>query len=496
MSTASAESATLRRTRSAVVALVMSEIMGKSATFVMFLVAARLLGIAQFGVFTFGWSLGLLLSVIPSLGLDARVLQLGSVRPESLDRSFGALVAIRVVLAAATMAVTSVVTLAATGPTANTLTILMLVAAFLIDPLNDACRTACGVLQKQEFPAAVMVFQRVAALVLSVGLAVRFHAAWGAALGYLLGCAVGVACMFLAARRAGARARIREGRSEVSKILRAAPVLGLEAVSTMGLFRLDAALIAMFLGTTAVGVYGASYRIFETMLFVSWTLSRAFIPVIASRPDDAEHVRTWSRRCVVLVVSLYLPYGTALAIRGDALVGRLYGQEFISRGLMPALAFAPLLFGLAHLSGSILVSRRPDPRVVVASLSALVVNVGLDVVLLPRIGINGAGYATSLAFLLQSTILIMGIRRFVGRLGVSRQVALVAAASGAAAATMLVVGPLLPSLLAGGVAYGVVWLVLVRIFDPSMLLGLRRARTPEQADAAEPAATDVAAAVR
>ncbi|GAB2987277.1 oligosaccharide flippase family protein [Nocardioides montaniterrae] len=463
-----------RRTSGAVVALVLSEVLGKIATFLLLLLAARILGLREFGVLTFGLSIGLLLSVVPSLGLDARVLQLGSLQPERLDRLYGALVAIRTVLSVAVMVVVSVVTMAVEGLSATTATVILLVAGSLLDPFNDACRSACGVLQKQQGPAMVMVVQRFATFGLCIGFAAVSGTAWAAALGYTLGSILGVAGMFAAARRAGSRARMRGSRSEVREILRAAPVLGLEAVSTMGLFRIDAALVALLLGTVEVGIYSVSYRIFETMLFVSWSLSRAFVPVIASRPDDVEHLQLWSRRFLVVVVGIYLPYATVLAVRGDDLVGFLFGSAYVEPGLMPSLAAAPLLFGIAYLAGSVLVARRPDPRVVVASIAALVVNIGLDLVLLPAIGIIGAGIATTAAFIVQGVILVLALHRTVGSFGSVRSLAPVVLASAVAGCIAVLIGPVLPALVAAGVGYLLTWGALGAVLEPALITELKR----------------------
>ncbi|GAB4003846.1 oligosaccharide flippase family protein [Nocardioides ultimimeridianus] len=477
----------VRRTTLAAIALGLSEILGKIATFLVFLFAARLLGIAEFGVFSWGLSLGMLLMMIPSFGLDARVLQLGSLHPERIDRLYGALVGIRLIAFGVVLALTAVVTLVNSGPSAETLVVLSLVAACLLDPLNDACRSACGALQRQEAPAVVMVAQRFLTLALCIGPMAATGKLWCGALGYLIGVIIGNIGMFVAAGRAGARPRWRGSLADARDILRAAPVLGMEAMSTMGLFRIDAAIIALMVGTSAVGVYNASYRIFETVLFVSWSMSRAFMPIIAARPADARHVGTWTQRWLVVVVTLYLPYGTVLAVRGDDLVGALYGDAYVTPGLMASLAFAPVLFGMAHLAGTVLVARRPDPLVVIASLAALAVNVGLDVVLLPRIGIVGAGVATSLAFVLQAAILLGAVLRFTGPLGLGRRLGVVLGACGVAAVALRGIGPLLPSLVAGGLAYLGAWLVLCTIIDPALLRELREMRRrPEATEDAVP----------
>lgn len=462
----------LRRAGSAVVTLAASELLGKIATFLTFLVLARVLGVQEFGVLSFGLSLGLLLGVVSRLGLDARLVQLCSARPELTDRCYGALLVLRALLSVAVLVPTTVVLLV-TMSLPHAAAVCLLVMSCLLETFGDASRAVCGARQQQQLAAVVLVVQRFSALGLSVGALVLTRSAWCAALGYLLATLVGVAGMHLAARRVGARPQFRGIRPEVRLILVAAPVMGLDEIASMGLFRIDAALIGVLLSTTAVGIYGASYRIFETVLFVSWTLSRAYVPVIAARADDTAHVRTWARRSMTIICAIYLPYGALLALRGDDLVGLLFGTEYVHAGLFLALAPAPLLFGINHLCGSVLLARRPYPVVLVASVVGLALNVGLNLWLIPVWGITAAAAASSLAFLVEAVIVMVPLTRLVGSIvSVPALVPIVVATAGAGlfAAEVSSLGPAL----VGSVAiYLAAWGLLSRALDPAGFAAFR-----------------------
>ena len=460
--------ATLRRTGRAVLALAVSELVGKVATFVLFLSLARILGVEEFGVLSFGFGLGLLLNVFTSLGLDARLVQLGSVHPERLDHCYGALVAIRLVLASVVALATTVI-LFLTIDGVDAVVVALLVISCQLEPFIDVSRAVCGARQRQEFPALVLVLQRLATLVLSVGLLLVTRDAVWAAVGYLLATTVGVACMHLATRRIGVRMRFRGSRPEVRLMLQAVPVMGLGAIATSGMFRLDAALIGVMLGTTAVGVYSTGYRIFETSLFVSWTLSRALVPVIASRPHDTEHVRSWTQRAMVVMVALYAPYCVVLALRGDDLVELLFGAEFRHGGLMLALAATPLLFGISHLCSSVLLAIRPDPVVLVSSVLGLVVNLALNLALITTVGITGAAWATTVAFGLEGVVLMIVLQRRVGRPWAARSLLGVASGCAAVIVVCLAVSPVGLAVVAAVCAYLAIVGLVTRIADPALV---------------------------
>lgn len=456
---------TLRRTGAAVLSLAASELLGKVATLLTILVMAHLLGVADFGVLTFGLSIGLLLAVLTSLGLDSRVVQLGSARPELLDRCYGALTAIRVVLSAGVLVPTTAILLA-TMDRGSGVAVALLVAACLADTLSDAARSACAARQRQHLAAIMLVVHRFATLALTAGALLVSPSATHAALGYLVGTCVGVVAMHVAAYRAGARLVVRGSREAAVMVLAAAPVTGVESMASMAVFRIDTAMVGVMLGSVAVGEYGAGYRLLESIVFVSWTLSRAYMPVIASRPDDTEHVRLWAQRALLVVCAVYLPYGVVTALRGDDLVRLLFGPDYVHHGVQLGLAAAPLLFGIMHLGATVLLALRPNPVVLVASLSALVLNIGLNLLLIPRWGITAAAITTCLAFLVQSVVLMTALTRITGSVVSVPAIGSVVVASAAAGVVVHAVDNLALALAASVVAFLLAWEGASRIVDP------------------------------
>jgi O-antigen/teichoic acid export membrane protein len=253
-------------------------------------------------------------------------------------------------------------------------------------------------------------------------------------------------------------------------------VLGLNAFASMGLFRIDTALVGVMLGTTAVGVYAANYRIFETVTFVTWTLTRGIVPVVASRPDDLEHVRRWAQISMAAMLAAYLPYGVLMALRGDDIVTALLGAEYADPGLLVALALAPALFGIGHQCASLLLALRPDPVVLVASVLALVVNIGLNLVLIPWCGLLGAAVATTVSFGAQAVVLLVVVHRRIGPVVAPRHLLGLGAGCAAAAAWCAALPPLLPAVLAAGAAYVVATTVVTLAADPRLVGQAQRLR--------------------
>jgi O-antigen/teichoic acid export membrane protein len=150
------------------------------------------------------------------------------------------------------------------------------------------------------------------------------------------------------------------------------------------------------------------------------------------------------------------------------------------------LARAPLLFGAGYLAGLVLLAGGPTPRLLAGSIGALVVNVLLNLALIPPYGPVGAAVSTSVSYAAQALLLYPAVRRQVGRPAVLR--ALLPAAGGAAVAAVALRLPvsLLPAAAVAAVGYAGTWLVLARRLDAEQVSVLRALVRPARAVRRQP----------
>lgn len=471
---------TARRLTGGALILSTGEILGKVATLAVFSLVAHRLGAAEFGVFNVGLGVGMLLASVVSLGLDQRFVQLVGDEPESLNARLSSLLALRLALTAAVVAVSAIVLAVVEDDASRRLAILVLILAGCADVLVEGFRTAANIRGVQTIAAAVLVVQRlvafgVIALVLYLGagvVAVAVAYAAASIISLLLMAAISrVVAGVRPTRRLLERAHTRDFLSSVR-------VTGLNDLVTMTLFRLDVVLLAVIAGDLAVGQYTAAYRLLETVLFISWSICRVGQPVIAdtSRPmSERSRVVTAS---YVMIFAVYLPYAAVLLTRGSDVVRLLFGDEFDSVGVVYVLAAAPVVFGLAQVSASTLLALRPDPAVLRASSIALALNVVLNLVFIPIYGAVAAAVVTTLTYATQSFISMSVVRRVLPFEPMARSVTTALAASGVAAAVMLVPMHVVPALLVGGAVYALAWFALTKRWDPATFRLVRHVVRP------------------
>ncbi len=464
------------RTARTVALLTAGEVIGKIGTFIVVVGAARVLPLRDFGVFSVALGLGALLSVVSSWGLDNVLVQRAARDPEALPGLLGTLLRMRVGVTLGLAAVLGGVDLAVGLPAGMALAVGAVVVAWLVDTATDAYRSAAVALESTAVIAAAQLVQRA----LTAGLTTAALAIWGSlpalSVAYLVGTLTGFAGMAAGVAWLGVRPRRREaGPRPIRRLVGSSWAAGVHSVASMALFRLDALLLAGLAGAAAAGQYAASYRLLETVVFVSWTVARGVFPRMAAEPNP-DRLRRAGEAVLAVLATVFLPYAVLLWCRGADVLRLLYGDDFARSGgaTLAWLAPAPLLFGAGFLAGMVVLSTGPSPVLLLGSIGALVISVALDLVLIPVWGPTGAALATSASYGMQAVLLYPAVVRRAGHPAVLRPMlpaaggALVAAAALLLPLPLVQVGPLAAAGYAGG------WLLLGHRIDPGQASVLRR----------------------
>ncbi|MER7402953.1 flippase [Streptomyces sp. NPDC000070] len=472
------------RTTRTIVVLAVTEIAGKLSMLVIIVGAARLLGVADFGVFAYALAVGLLAAVIPLWGYDIVVVQRGSAEPGRLRGLLADLLVTRTALVFVVLAVlaASAGSLGLSGPPDSRagLAAFIIAAAAVLDTYTEAYRSAAAAIQRQSIIAVVHLVQRLLTAAAALTALLLHTGLLGLAVAYLAGTLVGPLAGALLVRHQGIGPRWREvSVASLVRLNRGTWVLGVASILAMALFRLDILLIAWLVGDRAVGVYAAAYRLLETALFVCFAVARTVFPLMAADAEPRRVQRHLERGWSVLA-AIFLPYMTLLCFRGHDLLLLFYGEPFAGAGtdILRWLAAAPLLFSLSYVISMAMVAAGPTPRLLIASAVALVVNVSLNLLLIPRYGAIAAAFTTPVTYLAEAVAGLWLGRRRMGRPRLVWTLLPALVASGVAAGPLLAPLPLAPALLAAAAVYLPSLLLVARFVDPEQIQVLRHTLTP------------------
>ncbi|WP_020116676.1 oligosaccharide flippase family protein [Streptomyces canus] len=454
-----------------------AEIIGKLSMLILTVGAARMLGVADFGAFSYALAIGTLIAVVPQWGYDVTVIQRASAEPGRLRQLLAELLAMRTLLVVLALAVVGALSgLTSLSGSGGSTVGLLIIAAVLIDTYTEAYRAATAALQRQIMMAVVHLVQRL----LTAGaalLALATHTGLtGLAVAFFAGTAVGPLTAAVLMRCHGHAPDWRSVSSAgLVELNRGTWVIGVASLVLMVLFRIDTVMIAWFAGDHEVGIYAAVYRLLETTLFVSFVTARTIFPLMASAPEPTR-VRRYSEQGLSMMAAVFLPYMVLLWCRGHGILDILYGPEFADQGtaMLAWLAPAPFLYGVSYLASYAIVAAGPTPRALAGALIALAVNMSLNLALIPRYGGIAAACTTSLSYAVYAAALILLGRPRAGLPRLPRAMLPSVAASAVACGPLLAPWPFVPAVLTAVVLYVPCWLLATRRVDPQQVQVLDR----------------------
>lgn len=235
----------------------------------------------------------------------------------------------------------------------------------------------------------------VALVVLSGG---ATAAAFGRAIGYVLAALGG---LFLLARLVGLRTLSIPGRSPVGRrrIVGYAGAL-LIIDGAFALFSaIDVLVIGAILGTTSAGLYSAPLRLTAALSYPGLAVSQVVAPRLARHAHHAPDVQALQsalRYLLIVQAAIVAPIVVWAAPIVDLTLGSGYSESTaVLRGLAP---YIFLLGPVAVISVGVNYLGEARRRVPIA-VAALVINIAIDLVLIPEIGIVAGAIGTDVAFL-------------------------------------------------------------------------------------------------
>jgi O-antigen/teichoic acid export membrane protein len=253
----------------------------------------------------------------------------------------------------------------------------------------------------------------------------------------------------------------------------------------------DRFVIGAFLGEAATGAYAAGYGVADrsiSIIFLWLGATTGPLLISALEHQGRAAAQAVARRTGALMVLIGFPAAAGLALVAEPAARLLIGPEIAmaAAGIIPFIALSGLLNGImTHYFHEAFVLGR-QPRVMAGvMLIAAVVNLGLNLILIPRLGILGAALSTVLAYgAAMIACVIIGRRIFIMPIPV-RDGLRAAAATVIMATAIFALPRFEPVLLdlvlrigVGGVSYGLAALALNVAGCRSWLPSLR-ARTPE-----------------
>ncbi len=190
-------------------------------------------------------------------------------------------------------------------------------------------------------------------------------------------------------------------RGMTSMLRRARPL----AISSLAIYsyyaNIDTIVLAATHSSREAGLYSAPYRLFLVLNLVGVFVAYSMLPTLARLANAREQVHADS-----LVLSTLIPlagYGLVtlglVELVGAEALDALFGAPFrAASGAFILLAAGVAWYAVGYPAGYSLIAQGENSRFLWGAATAGTLSIGLDLVLIPPLGLEGAGLATLIAF--------------------------------------------------------------------------------------------------
>jgi O-antigen/teichoic acid export membrane protein len=371
------------------------------------LILVRGLGPHGFGYWSAIFAVGQIATGIGELGLNGIAISRAARDPGHERDWIGALLSLRLLLAVP-ITVGSMLAVVLIAPTGDAQLAGVIISCTLAVGAPGALGIIFQLRVRNDIPMVIMTFNSilwgvgVGAVALLSGGIVAFSAVF-------LATAILTAILTFVLARRMTPVKLRGVRHLWRPMLRIGVPAGIGAMMVTFYVKLDQILVLDIAGAKQAGLYGAAYRLLEQIQFIPAVVMTTMFPLIAAAYGHQRARALYMFQATAEYLAMAsLPIVAFTIVAAKPIVLLLFGSEFAGAAkAVPMLAGAFVSISFGYLVGNMVVVLELQRRFVTFAAIALVLNVGLNVLLIPSYGFVAAAWITLLT---EFTVMSLSMR--------------------------------------------------------------------------------------
>ncbi len=173
----------------------------------------------------------------------------------------------------------------------------------------------------------------------------------------------------------------------------------------------DRYMVTWFCGDAANGLYSASYKIPTLMMTLSGIFVTAWKNSAVDERESKDSAAFYERVFAAFAAVVFLMGGAIIAfakVITFIMFDPSYGEAWIN---IPVLTLAMVFFNLVSFLGSLYIAEKKSVYSLLTSMAGALVNILLNLLLIPKIGAVGAAIATFVSYLVAFVLRVMTAKR-------------------------------------------------------------------------------------
>lgn len=170
----------------------------------------------------------------------------------------------------------------------------------------------------------------------------------------------------------------------------------ISSIFALLIFRVDTVMLSIIKGSIDVGWYNAAYKLMEALIFIPAVYTTSIFPFLSSMyVTSKKPIITAYEKSFKYLILLSLPIAVGTTLLADQIILLIYKEAFVESilALQILIWVLPFTF-LNYILGSLLTSINKQYTVLKITILVLIINVGLNLVLIPQFSYLGAAAVT------------------------------------------------------------------------------------------------------
>jgi len=386
---------------------------------------AREVGVGAWGEFQASLALTAMVTVVAGIGVRGYLAREVAVQPELGPGHLGSALMIRGVSGAVLLGLTVVVALVAKPGLGATL-VALAAASQLATLLYSTMWLTFEAHERMQYIAYAEIGARLFVIGIASALLMFGYGIIAAAAVFMVGNVVELGITYYFIRARFYRPEFGVSAADLLQITRKSVPIGILAALLTALSQADRVVLRVLCDEEAVGVYSAAWVLSENFRMIPDIFLGASFAAGMRLYSDREAFGGLYRGCMTAAAVLGLPIAAGVAVIAPDIIALIYGQGSGYGPASPVLqilvAQVPISFAFQVAALPLLASRR-EVDLVKVLLTALVVNLVLDLLLVPRFRAVGAATATLLTTVLTLVLSLLMTTQWVRLVNPARLVA-------------------------------------------------------------------------
>lgn len=366
-------------------------------SFVALLYIANYLGLENFGIYTYAFAFTYLFSFIPDMGVHQILVREAAKEPEKAGKLIGNGTILQICLSVVALLLAFVIITLINFPP-STKNALYIASLGLLISGTGAYGIIYEVKLKMEYSLLFNLANRIVFLIL-IFLAISNH--WG--LTFLILATVSATLthnllMILYSRKL-VKVSFDIDFPLIKRLLKESIPIAIASVFTIIYFKIDVIMLGFLRGEAEVGLYSAAYRLTDALIFLPTVLTTSTFPLVSKYYKDSfDSFRFAYSRTFKYLFATGLLIAVLVTFASAKIISLIYKPEFQGSTIaLQILIWTTAIMFITTLISTTCVSSGNQQIVSKRAIIAALLNVILNLILIPWIGYVGAGIATVLS---------------------------------------------------------------------------------------------------